>query len=330
MLCKSCFQTQRDLSNLTQDSGIHTMSSRRDSVFSDSATMTTKQPDHHIQYRKSNSDCNINFNFNNPNDSVLDSISNHAHFLPHKNSFTCPQQSLCSVCEVQVKPCCCRREVSKASSRGGSGYGQAPSVIKCHSACAGRSRCGFGGSGYQSHKSESCSHRSRSEDRRPTSTDGKNSPKLLCAKRLLPTRHQTKNAILSILDTKEVCVEFVKKKGTKKQEIVYEVCRISPDGQRIILYEPETKVSPGPNPPPLPSSGTDQIYSFENLPEKHWKKYTYATKFVDLVRAKTPKVTYYSDKAKCLLMENLIDFEACFHDGTLHLLVLINVNSFFL
>lgn len=41
----------------------------------------------------------------------------------------------------------------------------------------------------------------------------------------------------------------------------------------------------------------------------------YAFKFVDLVRAKTPKVTYYTDKAKCLLMENLVDFEACFFEG---------------
>lgn len=139
----------------------------------------------------------------------------------------------------------------------------------------------------------------------------------LCALRLLPTRHQTKNAILSILDGGEVCVEFIKRKGQLKREMVCEVCRISPDGERIILYEPEggKGVLPGPTPPELPPQGTDQIFSFGNLPEKHWKKYMYAFKFIELVRAKTPKITYYSDKAKCMLMENLVDFEACFYDG---------------
>lgn len=93
--------------------------------------------------------------------------------------------------------------------------------------------------------------------------------------------------------------------------------RISPDGMRIVLYEPngDRGVPPCDTPPSLPSNGADQIYSIENLPEKHWKKYMYAYKFVNLVKAKTPKVTYYSDKAKCLLMENLTDFEACFFEG---------------
>lgn len=58
-------------------------------------------------------------------------------------------------------------------------------------------------------------------------------------------------------------------------------------------------------------------HSYESLPEKHWKKYEYAVRFVNLVRAKTPKITLYSDKAKSLLMENLPnpDFESCFYDG---------------
>lgn len=68
-------------------------------------------------------------------------------------------------------------------------------------------------------------------------------------------------------------------------------------------------------PPELPDSGADSIYSYENLPSKHQKKYVYASRFVQLARAKTPKITYYSTKAKCDLMENMENFEVSFYDG---------------
>lgn len=51
--------------------------------------------------------------------------------------------------------------------------------------------------------------------------------------RLLPTRHQTKNAVLSILESGEVALEFLKKKGPAKEERVIDVCRISNDGLRV-------------------------------------------------------------------------------------------------
>lgn len=146
----------------------------------------------------------------------------------------------------------------------------------------------------------------------------KNTPIVpFCSKRLIPTRHQTKNAVLSILKDGEVCIEFLKKRGPFKKDVVCEVMRISADGLRIILYEPEggKGIALEKEPPPHPSQGADKIYGIENLPEKHRKKYNYASKFIDLVRAKTPKVTYYTDKAKCFLMESLSDFEVCFYDG---------------
>ncbi|CAG2066797.1 unnamed protein product, partial [Timema podura] len=46
--------------------------------------------------------------------------------------------------------------------------------------------------------------------------------------RLQPTRHRTKNAVLSILESGEVVIEFLKKRGDK----VADVCRISGDGLR--------------------------------------------------------------------------------------------------
>lgn len=140
--------------------------------------------------------------------------------------------------------------------------------------------------------------------------------------RLLPTRHQTKNAVLSILKDGEVCIEFLKKRTSIKKDIVCEVMRISSDGLRIILYEPKTEkgVALCDEPLPLPTQGADKIYGIHNLPEKHKKKYNYASKFVDLVRAKTPKITYYTDKAKCFLMESLKDFEICFYDGNFEII----------
>ena len=40
-------------------------------------------------------------------------------------------------------------------------------------------------------------------------------------------------------------------------------------------------------------------------------------RFVKLVKTKTPKLTLYTDRAKCVLMENgpVADFVASFYDG---------------
>lgn len=128
--------------------------------------------------------------------------------------------------------------------------------------------------------------------------------------RLQPTRHKTKSVILSIVEEPpgEVVIEFLKKNNSKK---VQAVCRISSDGLRIILYKPNGGkcIDVRDDPPELPGTGADNHFSYESLPEDHWKKYLYAHRFVQMVRAKTPKVTFYSECAKCQLMENLEDFE---------------------
>ncbi|XP_068228277.1 serine/threonine-protein kinase PLK4 [Palaemon carinicauda] len=139
----------------------------------------------------------------------------------------------------------------------------------------------------------------------------------LCSKRLKPIRQRTKNAFMNIMDNGEICLEFLSSKGGKEK--VVDVCRISPDGMRIVLYQPGNGIGcqPGDSPPPLPEEGADFIFSYENLPQKHWKKYIYAARFVKVVRAKTPKITYYSEQAKGMLMENSPDpdFEALFYSG---------------
>ncbi|CAI8027433.1 Serine/threonine-protein kinase PLK4 [Geodia barretti] len=58
-------------------------------------------------------------------------------------------------------------------------------------------------------------------------------------------------------------------------------------------------------------------HTYHDLPPRYWKKYQYAAHFVSLVRSKTPKITLYSERAKCMMMENAPspDFEACFYSG---------------
>ncbi|NXJ06115.1 PLK4 kinase, partial [Odontophorus gujanensis] len=138
----------------------------------------------------------------------------------------------------------------------------------------------------------------------------------LSAYRLKPDRQKTKNAVVSILDTGEVCMELIKE--CNSQVFVKEVLRISCDGNMIAVYHPNEGrgflLEDRPHVPPENSC----MFSFDNLPEKYWNKYQYAAKLVQLLRTKTPKVTLYTRYAKCTLMENSppADVEVCFYDGT--------------
>ncbi|XP_045919493.1 serine/threonine-protein kinase PLK4 isoform X1 [Micropterus dolomieu] len=137
----------------------------------------------------------------------------------------------------------------------------------------------------------------------------------LCASRLKPIRQKTKNAVVSILDTSEVCMELLK--CHNGQERVKEVLRISCDGSMVTIYQPNGgKGFPVLDCPPAPPEDI-LICSYEDLPEKYWKKYQYASKFVQLVKSKTPKVTLYTKHAKVMLMENSpnADLEVNFYDG---------------
>uniref|UniRef100_A0A3B3BIC5 Serine/threonine-protein kinase PLK4 n=1 Tax=Oryzias melastigma TaxID=30732 RepID=A0A3B3BIC5_ORYME len=137
----------------------------------------------------------------------------------------------------------------------------------------------------------------------------------LCAARLKPIRQKTKNAVVSILDTGEVCMELLKCQNG--QERVKEVLRISSDGTMVTIYQPNGgKGFPVLDHPPAAPEDI-LICSYDDLPEKYWKKYQYASKFVQLVKSKTPKVTLYTKFAKVMLMENSpnADLEVCFYDG---------------
>lgn len=140
----------------------------------------------------------------------------------------------------------------------------------------------------------------------------------LNAQRLKPIRQKTRNAVVSISECNEVCLEFLQQK--ERQDYVIEVIRISSNGMKITTYIPNGKkgVLLTSEPPSLPAnSKCATSYLYCSLPFKYWKKYQYAARFVDLVRKKTPKITLYTKYAKCMLMENSpsADFEACFYDG---------------
>ncbi|XP_062964467.1 serine/threonine-protein kinase PLK4 isoform X1 [Cynocephalus volans] len=137
----------------------------------------------------------------------------------------------------------------------------------------------------------------------------------LIAHRLKPIRQKTKKAVVSILDSEEVCVELLKEYTS--QEYVKEVLQISSDGNMITVYYPKDgRDFPLADRPPSPTDSISR-YSFDSLPEKYWRKYQYASRFVQLVRSKSPKITYFTRYAKCILMENspCADFEVWFYDG---------------
>ena len=149
----------------------------------------------------------------------------------------------------------------------------------------------------------------------PRSVSPASLPPRLSSTRLRPTRQRTKNVVANISTSGEICLEFLKTK--RGQEVVSEVMRISGDGDRIVLYTPEPGTAPASAPAAIPSSGADSFHSYHSLPGKYHKKYQYAARFVNLVKASTPKITLYTSQAKCYLMENEgADFEAYFYCGT--------------
>lgn len=151
----------------------------------------------------------------------------------------------------------------------------------------------------------------------PAKPSKSNQPLPLNSSRLRAVRQRTRNAFINILHDGWVCLELIKQKGNVQK--VVEVVKISPDGMQIQTFQPVPSVEVGDSPPPPPAnSGLIKHFSYEALPQKCWRKYHYAVRFVNLVRSKTPKVTIYTDRAKCMLMENAptADFEVIFYDGT--------------
>ena len=130
--------------------------------------------------------------------------------------------------------------------------------------------------------------------------------------RLRPSskKHQFKVGSGVICQNGSVKLEFnitkkVLQNGIQCTVSVLEEMSISSDGNGIQITRNGT-------------SKEVKIYQHSNLPQKYWPKYNYAAKFVNIVRESTPKITFYTDKAMCRLMENGppdANFEAHFYNG---------------
>ncbi|KAJ8921657.1 hypothetical protein NQ315_010566 [Exocentrus adspersus] len=275
-------------SHLTHDSGIHTMSSRRESAFSDSALPFSHNVGAAPYGRRTNSDCMPSDNYVQTGrlTQSMEHLKIHNYEpLSHKaNIQTCTDSchnvnhlSTFSNCGSNFEPMsnnkysyqdmqlaeshCTSRYCSPVESAGAGILNHmrtnTPLSHSQHSDLRGC--CGEATSNYSnnympsSYPQEVLNHKpilnSIENSPRPPEMYVRQSNKIerpknqglvqLCSKRLLPTRHQTKNAILSILEDGEVCIEFIKKRGHLKKDVVCEVMKISSDGLRIILYEPE-------------------------------------------------------------------------------------------
>ena len=126
----------------------------------------------------------------------------------------------------------------------------------------------------------------------------------LSTKRLLPIKKESKKLIFSIDEDSNVIVDFGKSKGSIK---------INRNGNEVVFMNNKSMTS----------------FSFDGLPQQHWKKYLYAHRFVKMVKDKTPKVILYCDSSfkvssidfkgnrntivKCTLMESG-QFEAAVQD----------------
>ncbi|XP_065839173.1 serine/threonine-protein kinase PLK4-like [Oscarella lobularis] len=119
--------------------------------------------------------------------------------------------------------------------------------------------------------------------------------------RLRPTLHRKPNLTVSITSDGFARLETIKRRRRQGDEYVDEIFQVSADGKQITVSSPE-------------SMEPERRFQYEDLPAKFWGKYVYLSRYVKLIQSKTTKVYYFSERAKCCLMENG-DFEACFYDG---------------
>jgi len=119
------------------------------------------------------------------------------------------------------------------------------------------------------------------------------------------------------MEGNEVVLELIKTK--RDQQYIMEVIRVDAERDLITIYQPNNgKGCLISNRPPSPPFDRDQYVQFDykSLPSNYWKKYDLASKFVKMVRSRTPKITLHTLEAKCVLYDTSPDFECLFYQGT--------------
>jgi len=153
------------------------------------------------------------------------------------------------------------------------------------------------------HRANSCS---RSNSSIPRQTPLLNHQ--FTTKRLKAIRERVKNAVMSILADGCACLEITKMAGN--EEFVHEVYITSADGLYVTIFKPFPTVKVGRFPPPTPSNA--RPVEMKTLPSKCHKKLVNLSRFIQLVKSKTPKIISYTQEAKCILMEDETSVEIRF------------------
>ena len=141
----------------------------------------------------------------------------------------------------------------------------------------------------------------------------------LSCKRLSHQQSKGSASRSTIKNNNEGCVLEV----MNKSNLVHQVMHVSSDGMNITIGVVRKKA-------PLSSNGDTvtldllkniEKYSFDNLPQKYYKKYKHLRTLCDLSRSQTAKITIYTQQAKNVLLEyshrtngaTSGDFEATFY-----------------
>ncbi|CAG5129902.1 unnamed protein product [Candidula unifasciata] len=137
--------------------------------------------------------------------------------------------------------------------------------------------------------------------------------------RLSPVSQRFGKICMAVSECGQVTLEVKSRVGkscdSNQFEKTKKFIRISSDGMQIEVYK---SVEGAPSIHGCPtSSPSGQVYTYPDMPERLWKKYHNAYKFVEVIKSVTPKVTLLTDRARCKLMENSPspNFQACFHNG---------------
>ncbi|KAH9513968.1 hypothetical protein Btru_031863 [Bulinus truncatus] len=145
---------------------------------------------------------------------------------------------------------------------------------------------------------------------------------LINTARLKPIRQRVNRIIMTILDSGHVSLEILGHLNNQPDgpEIAKELFHVSPDGKHVEVYQSLEGVAAIDGNPV--SSQPEKVFKYPDMPEKQWKMYQHAFKFVDVIKSKTAKVVLMTDRARCMLMENLPfqNFQASFNDGVTILL----------